>query len=373
MIPTSSIGFDRGWMSTFLALCVGCATQSAYVSDTNRIVGDGEIRGTRTTAGASPIVASSGSSASSEAAPPSGNGSIASGVMTAAVWDDNENFDLFLGYKRQVVASGIQGLLPFTMAEHEAAAHATDGSAVPKQSLDISLVIDTTGSMGDELGYLQREFDALAATIQTKYPDAEQRWSLVVYKDTTDQYIARWFDFRSNSEEFRTKLAEQSADGGGDFPEAPDRALSVAYRLSWRTSPSVAKLIFWVADAPHHEENAAPMADAIRGARDKGIHVYPVASSGIDEKTELSMREAAQITGGRYLFLTDDSGIGHSHKEASVPCYVVTKLDKAILRIVDIEMTGVYREAVADEVIRTVGDPQKRACNLASGGTAVLY
>ena len=50
------------------------------------------------------------------------------------------------------------------------------------------------------------------------------------------------------------------------------------------------------------------------------------------------MRSAAQLTGGRYLFLTDDSGVGGEHKEPNIPCYFVTRLDHAILRMVDIEM-----------------------------------
>ncbi len=40
------------------------------------------------------------------------------------------------------------------------------------------------------------------------------------------------------------------------------------------------------------------MADAVRAASDLGVHVYPVASSGVDELTELTMRSTAQLTPG---------------------------------------------------------------------------
>ncbi len=63
----------------------------------------------------------------------------------------------------------------------------------------------------------------------------------------------------------------------------------------------------------------------MRAARSLDVHIYPVASSGVDELTELTMRSAAQLTGGRYLFLTDDSGVGGAHMEPSIPCYFVTK------------------------------------------------
>ena len=58
-----------------------------------------------------------------------------------------------------------------------------------------------------------------------------------------------------------------------------------------------------------------------------GIHLYPVAASGIDDLAEFTMRTAAEVTGGRYLFLTNDSGIGGSHAEPHIPCYYVTTLE----------------------------------------------
>ncbi|MBS2020376.1 MAG: VWA domain-containing protein [Deltaproteobacteria bacterium] len=322
--------------------------------------------------------APSGSSgASGSTAAPSGggggNGSVGAGILTAGVWDDNKNFDRFLSYRAEVLKQQLPGLLPIEEAEHRAARDALAAAAGPRQKLDVSLVIDTTGSMGDEIAYLQKEFSALAGTIQTKFPGAEQRWSLVVYKDTTDSFVVRWFDFRSDTNEFQTKLASASAGGGGDFPEASDQALDAATRLSWRADPSVAKLMFWVADAPHHAGTEKRFASAIKSARDQSIHVYPVASSGVDELTELSMRSSAQLTGGRYVFLTDDSGVGGTHKEASVPCFFVTKLDKAILRMVDIEMTGTYREPEASEVLRKGGDPKSGVCQLEGGQQVTIY
>ena len=115
------------------------------------------------------------------------------------------------------------------------------------------------------------------------------------------------------------------------------------------------------------------MTQSISAARAQGIHLYPVASSGVDELTELSFRSAAQLTHGRYLFLTDDSGVGGGHKDPSIPCYFVTRLNDAILRMVDIEMSGVYREPTANEVLRTGGNPLEGACELQSGQTVSAF
>jgi von Willebrand factor type A domain len=289
----------------------------------------------------------------------SGN-AIQAGVLTAGVWDDNKNFDVFVPY--QTGLAQVQGFLPFTPAEQAAAhaAHAQEQRA--HQKLDIALVLDTTGSMGDEIAYLQREFAALSSSISERFPNADQRWSLVLYKDDGDKYVAKPFDFQSNLSEFKTNLAVAEGSGGGDTPEAVHAGLSGAAALGWRQDPSVAKLMFWVADAPHHAGKEREVASSVRAAAQKGIHVYPVASSGVDELTEGSMRAIAQLTHGRYMFLTNDSGIGNDHKEPTTPCYFVTKLDKAILRMVDIEMSGSYREPLAAEIIRTGGDPKDGRC-----------
>jgi hypothetical protein len=370
-----------------IAFLVGCLLGAGACSSGEHSGGDGEVPGRGSgsnggSAGPSSGAAASGGDEGSVAdsgEPPSTGGgegggeSVPAGTLTAGAWDDNRNFDFFLTYRSSLYSQQLPGLLPLTENDHRAAHDLFAAPPGPKKTLDVSLVIDTTGSMGDELTYLRTEFIALSDSIFAKYPNAQQRWSLVVYKDTDDPYIVRWFDFRTDPEEFQNKLEAQSADGGGDFPEAPDQALAKAADLSWRADDATARLAFWVADAPHHDDHAAAMASAIKGLKDLGVHVYPVASSGIDELTEFTMRSAAQVTGGRYLFLTDDSGVGGEHKEPTVPCYYVTKLDRAILRMVDIELSGVYREPEASEVLRTGGDPQDGACKLASGGVVEAY
>lgn len=305
------------------------------------------------------------------APPEPGQGQGQPGVLTAGAWDDSRNFDFFTSYRKS--REQIAGRLPFTDQDFLDALAAAREEQPAKETLDVSFVIDTTGSMSDEIAYLQAEFMALSEAIAEAYPDAAQRWSLVVYRDQGDLYTVRAYDFVDDVGSFQATLAEQHADGGGDFPEAPDQGLARAAALDWRTDEDTARLAFWVADAPHHVQNARKMADAVEALIESGVHVYPVASSGVDELSELTMRSVAQLTGGRYLFLTDDSGIGGTHKEPTLPCYFVTKLDDAILRMVDIELTGEYREPTADQVIRTGGNPKNRRCTLESGEVVEAY
>jgi len=78
-------------------------------------------------------------------------------------------------------------------------------------------------------------------------------------------------------------LAKQSASGGGDFPEAVDRALAEAMEKNW-SSAYATRLIFHVCDAPPHtgQEFETKYFNAIKTAAEKGIRIIPVASSGID-------------------------------------------------------------------------------------------
>ncbi|KYG05922.1 hypothetical protein BE21_37810 [Sorangium cellulosum] len=375
--PSSDEGSDGEIPGSGAGADVGGASGSAAaggISDGGDLPGGSSGEGVGVGAGGGTGVGpGTGGGGGTGGAGGTGGGGVEPGTLTAGVWDDNRNFDFFLSYRSTLYAQQLPGFLPFTEADHQAANSLFATPPGPKETLDVSLIIDTTGSMGDEITYLQTEFIALSESIFAKYPNAAQRWSLVVYKDTEDDYVVRWFDFRDDPDEFQAKLAAQAAGGGGDFPEAPDMALSKAADLAWRTGNDTARLAFWVADAPHHDTNAGAMAEGIRALKDLGVHVYPVASSGVDELTEITMRSAAQLTGGRYLFLTDDSGVGGAHKEPTIPCYYVTKLDRAILRMVDIELSGVHREPASSEILRTGGDPEDGACELSSGSEVLAY
>ncbi|MBN1609617.1 MAG: VWA domain-containing protein [Polyangiaceae bacterium] len=331
------------------------------------------VSGSAGTTGAagSAAVAAAGAPEEPEVPLPDPSDGFQAGSLTAGAWDDNLNYEWFKSYRKSLVDEQTAGLLPITLDDHDEANALAEQARVKKAKLDVALVIDTTGSMSDELSYLQTEFLALSNTIENTYADSEQRWSLVLYRDEGDAYVVRDFDFTSDVNELRDRLQQQSADGGGDMPEAPDQALDRASQLQWRTGSDTARLLFWVADAPHHEQNARPLAGAIVGLQQADVHIYPVAGSGVDPLAEYAMRVAAQLTLGRYLFLTDDSGFGGSHMAPTIPCYYVTGLDDAILRMVALEMTGKAPLPKAADVVRTVGEPaDDGVCELESGDTA---
>ncbi len=214
--------------------------------------------------------------------------------------------------------------------------------------LDLALIIDTTGSMGDELEYLKTEIDDIVARLRETFPNVDQRFALIVYRDQRDQYVSRRFDFTDSLDDLRGKLSRQGAAGGGDMPEAVHVALEQAASLDWRPG-NVARVAFLVGDAPPHDSDMLAAFEAANGLRAGGVRLYPVASSGVDLKAEFVMRSAALLTMGQYLFLTDHSGIGNPHAKPHTSQYLVEHLDQLMVRMITSELCG--RRLQADEVL----------------------
>lgn len=203
--------------------------------------------------------------------------------------------------------------------------------------LDLCFMIDTTGSMGDELGYLQAEVGDVISRVQTELPNADIRLGLVFYRDFGDEYVVKSFDFTSDISAQQTVLKKQRAAGGGDYPEAVHEALAETLGLSWREDAR--KILVPVLDAPPHDfKTERGTKRDIRGeygtlvyqAAEKGIAAVPVAASGVDVPTQYVLRSTALITGGTYVFLTDDSGIGNGHDKPVVGEFVVEYLNSCL-------------------------------------------
>jgi hypothetical protein len=229
----------------------------------------------------------------------------------------------------------------------------------PTSTLDLMLVIDTTGSMGDELEYLKVELEAILDTISDDNTQLDIQVGLVVYRDYGDAYLVRDFEF-TDKDSLQDTLSEQEHSGGGDFPEAMDVALETALAHEWRENST--KIMLLVADAPPHQEDISATWGSALSARTRGIHIVPVAASGVDSTAEFLMRGMAALTQSRYIFLTDDSGVGNAHVEPSLNCYLVTRLDRKIVNVINSLIRGERQEPEAENIIRSQGNYNLGVC-----------
>jgi len=200
--------------------------------------------------------------------------------------------------------------------------------------VDIAFVVDATGSMGDEIGYLKTELENIIDKSSPVLSGTSLNAAAVFYRDNGDAYLTRYTGFDNSLTATYNFIKQQSASGGGDIPEAVDDALRVAIdSLSWRGDART-RLLFLVLDAPPHDEARDKMLVLIKRAAQKGIRVIPIVCSGADKSTEFMMRSIALATNGTYVFLTDDSGIGETHLKPTTDTYTVELLTNLLQRLI---------------------------------------
>jgi len=172
--------------------------------------------------------------------------------------------------------------------------------------------------------------------------------------------VVRDFPFTDDIKTFKTSLKAQKATGGGDMPEAMHSAMTAGLKMDWREDALKVNLL--LADAPPHDRHISETWDAGKISRRRGIHIVSLSGSGVNKTAEFMMRGMSHMTNGRYLFLTDDSGIGNAHAEPTVDCYVVTKLDGLVTRVLNSLITGEREEPKPEDIIRSVGHYQAGVC-----------
>ena len=204
------------------------------------------------------------------------------------------------------------------------------------KTLDLMFTIDTTGSMGDEIYYLQKELENVIKRVQADTSNIPTRLSVNFYRDHGDDYVVRPYEFSTDINTQLAYLSNEYANGGGDFEEAVELALeSSVFDHSW--DDDSIKLLFLVLDAPPHNTDTIKesLKNTISKASEMGIRIIPVASSGIDKNTEFLLRTFAMTTGGTYTFLTDHSGVGGSHIEPTIGDYDVEFLNDLLVRLIE--------------------------------------
>ena len=203
--------------------------------------------------------------------------------------------------------------------------------------VDVVFVFDATGSMGDELRYLQEEMKDVIARASAATGGLAIRTGAVVYRDHLyDEYLTRISRLTDDIKTTQAFIDKQSANGGGDYPEAVPEALMAALNSAGWDDNARARIAFLILDAPCHEDSAtlALLHEQILNAAAMGVRIVPVVCSGIDDKAEYLMRAIALMTNGTSFFLTDDSGIGNKHHKPTTDSLKVEHLNDMLVRTI---------------------------------------
>jgi uncharacterized protein YegL len=174
-------------------------------------------------------------------------------------------------------------------------------------TIDVVFVIDSTGSMGDEIEVVKGKLRDMINQIASGQPKPFVRYGLVAYRDKGDVFVTKKYDLSDSLNNIQSNVNELKAEGGGDTPESVNEALNVAINeMSWDKSANTSKLLFLIGDAGPHTDYNEPYnyRSLSQQAKEKGIKISAIGCSGITASGENEFREVAQVSGGQFDFLT---------------------------------------------------------------------
>ena len=213
--------------------------------------------------------------------------------------------------------------------------------------IQLMFVIDTTGSMGDEISYLKSEIQDVIERVKKDNDNIPIYLALLFYRDNGDDYVTRYYDFTDDIATQVKRLEKEFANGGGDWEEAVQEAFKLASLAQWNTNNST-NILVHVADAPSHDNDVNIWFKAVEELASKAVRIITVASSGVSGKTEYLFRAQSILTASYYCYLTDDSGIGLHHEEATVSERPeVEYLNDCLVRLINGIHTGDMKQAIS--------------------------
>jgi hypothetical protein len=178
-----------------------------------------------------------------------------------------------------------------------------DRAPIGARIVDVAFVLDTTGSMSEEIAAVKSTIQKVAKVLSTEQTTV--RIGLVEYKDRNDPFVTKVYPFASDLPGFAQRVSQINASGGGDIPEDMNAGLHAAMtKLEW-SDRSVARLAFVIADAPPHldYQDGPDYANDTKIAAHRGIQLFTVAASGMDNLGQVVFRQMAQYTGGTNMFV----------------------------------------------------------------------
>ncbi len=213
--------------------------------------------------------------------------------------------------------------------------------------LDIVFVMDTTGSMGEEIARLKDTIEIIKLNLTALPAKPLVRFGMVLYKDKDEEeYRTQVIPLTDNMDAFKRELDKIEASGGGDEPEDLQGALQdLIGKIKWNTEGI--RLSFIITDAPPHLDYGQQYtyASAARDARAGGIKIFSVGTGGLPLMGEYILRQVSQYTYAKYIFLTyGEKGESAGGAEGSVSHhtgsnFTTDKLETIIMRFAKEELS----------------------------------
>ncbi|MCA9917405.1 MAG: VWA domain-containing protein, partial [Anaerolineales bacterium] len=131
---------------------------------------------------------------------------------------------------------------------------------------------------------------------------------------------------------FADQIAELTAVGGGDYPEALNEGFYQAVtNLAWRSEAT--KLLLILGDAPPeaNNTNTPSYEETSRIAAEQNITIFTFGSDGLNTEGAFIFEQIALSGNGRFYFITDNPENSHGGATA---VYVTNQLPALLLEVV---------------------------------------
>ena len=141
------------------------------------------------------------------------------------------------------------------------------------RQLDVGFAIDSTGSMGPTVQWIQRDVGKMMRTFELI--SREPRMGVVLFRDYGDEYVTNVIPLSDSADALSKALSGATAKGGGDIPEAVYTALvKLLLEQKWSRAQSARRVIVLMGDAPPHEATLQKLEQLIPLCVKKGFVFY---------------------------------------------------------------------------------------------------
>jgi len=202
--------------------------------------------------------------------------------------------------------------------------------------LDLCFVIDTTGSMGDDIGNAKENMSDILSALGSK--TSNYRVALIDYRDfsnrsncSQEDYPSKiQFEFTEDNDSIREGINALTLGNGGDWNETVFSGLMTSLSLDWREDAK--KIIIVLGDAPPldpepntnytYEQVVAALYEAdlnidfensdhrvLGDGEESLINVYTIGAGGLDSDAIDFFQKISDATGGTFTATSDASEV----------------------------------------------------------------